>query len=358
MKGKELDFLLGAVGPSGFTGYFDQIQRPSPGQVTVLIKAGPGCGKSTLMKRVSKALVEQGCTVQHIHCSSDPASLDGVICEEKQFAIVDATAPHMLEPKVPVAVEEVLPLYHLLDRQSLRSHQTEIVELFGQCAALQARAARYIAAAGNLVQSNRRLAGCGLNRAKAEAYAHRLAARLMPARPGEAPQEQIRLLTAMTLEGRVFYRSTVQQLAGRVIALQDEWGAASQLILQVLRSEALERGYSPITCYCPMAPGEKTDHLLLPQLGLAVCTGNRWHPVEFAHQQNVHCRRFEEKEELKRHRVRMQFNQKTAEALIQQAASLQAEAKIKHDELEGYYRAAADFSKMDSIYQQVMELLA
>ena len=76
-QGQKLDFLLGAMSPCGFVGYFDQLLAPRGEWNSLLIKAGPGCGKSTMMTKIADALVSQGETVELIHCSSDPDSLDG-----------------------------------------------------------------------------------------------------------------------------------------------------------------------------------------------------------------------------------------------------------------------------------------
>ena len=46
---KTVDFFLGATTPAGFKGYFEPLRR-EPGMQMYLIKSGPGCGKSTLMK--------------------------------------------------------------------------------------------------------------------------------------------------------------------------------------------------------------------------------------------------------------------------------------------------------------------
>lgn len=43
---------------------------------------------------IAAHLEEQGETVELIHCSSDPDSLDGVICGARKFSVVDATPPH------------------------------------------------------------------------------------------------------------------------------------------------------------------------------------------------------------------------------------------------------------------------
>ena len=48
-----VDFFLGATTPAGFKGYFEPLRR-EPGMQMVLIKSGPGCGKSTLMKQLAR----------------------------------------------------------------------------------------------------------------------------------------------------------------------------------------------------------------------------------------------------------------------------------------------------------------
>ena len=73
-----VDFFLGATTPAGFKGYFEPLRR-EPGMQMVLIKSGPGCGKSTLMKQLARRAIQQGEPVECIHCASDPDSFDGVI---------------------------------------------------------------------------------------------------------------------------------------------------------------------------------------------------------------------------------------------------------------------------------------
>ena len=48
-----VDFFLGTTTPAGFKGYFQSLRR-EPGMQMVLLKSGPGCGKSTLMKQLAQ----------------------------------------------------------------------------------------------------------------------------------------------------------------------------------------------------------------------------------------------------------------------------------------------------------------
>ena len=352
VSSKPVDFFLGTTTPSGFRGYFEELTA-EPGIQMYLIKSGPGCGKSTLMKTLAK---QAAGPVQRIHCSSDPDSLDGVVFCGKKAAIVDATAPHTLEPAAPGADEIVVSLYHTIDSAALHAHREEVKALFAQNSLLRGRAARYITSAGSLLLDSRRTAGCSTNFEKVRRYVKRLCARLLP-RTGGRPAEQMRLLSAITPKGPVFYSATAAALADRFIVFRDEYGAVSRLLLELIRAEALARGYEIITCPCAIHPDEKIDHILIPSLGLAFLTDNSWHPVALPGQQTVRCARFLDKENLAAYRARLRFNTRAAQELIQQAVALMAQAKACHDELESYYRAAVDFSKVEQVTRQCAGLL-
>ena len=346
-----VDFFMGALGPKGFQGYFDWLDTQE--QVPLyLIKAGPGCGKSTLMTRLAQA---SPMPVERIHCSSDPDSLDGVIFSRPRAAIIDATAPHTVEPAYPGAVQKVVDLHHALDNDYLTAHRGEIVALFRRCSALQEQAGRSIRAASSLLDDSRRLAAPLVNEEKLLGWARRLGSRRLP-RTGHPASESIRLLSAVTPKGRMVFMNTVETLADEYIVLHDEQGAAAPLALALLRQMALERGYSIITCPCPLRE-DAIDHLFIPELRLAFLTGNSWHSMDLENLQNVHCTRFLEKGGPRSLRARLRFDRKAAAELLKMASEAQRQAKASHDELESYYRTAADFFRLDEIAAQLTDTL-
>ena len=347
-----VDFFLGTTTPAGFRGYFQELGQ-EPEMQLYLIKSGPGCGKSTLMKQLARS--SDG-PVQRIHCASDPDSLDGVVFCDKNAAILDATAPHTLEPLAPGAGEVVVSLYHTLDPDVLRPHREEIRSLFARNAALRSRAARYIASAGSLLLDSRRAEACSTDFEKVRRYVKRLCARLLPRKGGQGV-EQVRLLSAVTPQGPVFYDATIQALADRAVIFRDEYGAASRFLLEQIRTEALGRGYRIITCPCALHPEDKIDHILIPELRLAFVTDNSWHPAGLPGQQAVRCSRFLDRNNLSGFRARLHFNARAAQELIQQAVDLMSSAKACHDELESYYRAAVDFAAVEQITRDCARMI-
>lgn len=93
-----IQYFLGANSPTGFYSLYDQLLPPEQARAIYILKGGPGCGKSTLMRRVAAQAGEAGLAVERILCSGDPGSLDAVVIPELGVALVDGTAPHGAVP--------------------------------------------------------------------------------------------------------------------------------------------------------------------------------------------------------------------------------------------------------------------
>lgn len=346
-----VDFYLGALGPHGFCGYFDRLCQ-EPDRQMYLIKSGPGCGKSTMMRKIAEA---SPLPVQRIHCSSDPDSLDGVILEKPRAAVVDATPPHALEPACPGAQERVVSLYHTMNVAALTENRGQILRLSMRCKALQERAGSYIAGAAKLLADSRATAAWSTDTAKAAAFASRLTLRYLPRGESEG-EEQVRLLSAVTPKGILTFYNTIPALADTLVVFHDEYGLCSRLILDELRKQALRRGCSIISCPCPLGGGE-IEHLFIPALRLAFLTSNSWHSMEFEGQKNIHCRRFEDKSKLRCRKKRLRFNRRAAAELLEQVSAMQREAKTSHDAMEKLYGAAIDFAAVDRAAEELQAQL-
>ncbi|WP_041808223.1 hypothetical protein [Evansella cellulosilytica] len=62
----------------------------------IIIKGRSGSGKSTLMRKIGDAAEKKDVTVHYYPCALDPNSLDMIIIPALSFAIVDGTAPHII----------------------------------------------------------------------------------------------------------------------------------------------------------------------------------------------------------------------------------------------------------------------
>ena len=126
-------YFLGANTTNGFYSCYNSFCRPEDGCFLWVIKGGPGCGKSTLMRKVGAAAENAGLDVEYVLCSGDPDSLDGVYLPQKKLGITDGTAPHVQEPTYPGVCGAYLDLGRFYDREALRPLRNSFIRLTLAC---------------------------------------------------------------------------------------------------------------------------------------------------------------------------------------------------------------------------------
>lgn len=350
-------FFLGANTPYGFHSLFHELYDPADGWRAYILKGGPGTGKSTFMKTVAARCREAGVAFETIRCASDPNSFDAVRIESKKICIADGTAPHVLEPKYPGAVETVLDLSAYWDDAPLRENRDEIMRLFAENASAHRRCVRFLQAAESLSRDVRRIAlGC-VDTDKVERYASRFASRKFGVPRGVVGRERTRFLSAVTPDGVYIHRDTLDALCDEVTVVEDLHGAAAAALLSCLRRYALGAGLDAIVCPCPLHPDAGPQHLLVPQLRLGIVTENAFH--HFDGTAKVHASRFTDAAALRSHRSRITFSRRTEKELLEEAVSACSEALAIHNDLETYYKRAMDFDAVTRLAEKTAaEILA
>ena len=347
-------FFLGANSPMGFVSHFSHLYDPEKEWFAYILKGGPGTGKSTLMKRAAKAAVDAGVRTELIFCSSDADSLDAVIFPDLKRCIADGTAPHVLEPQFPGVSDVIVNLGECWDRSSLFKEREKIISVTKKCSALHQRSRRYLSACGALDSDIAKVILESINHEKMIKYADNLSRKLFK-KEGEKPgKEAVRLLSAFTPSGMVFFEDTISMLCPTLYVIEDEFGSAAGTLLCYLRERALAAGQEVITCYCPMAPTTRLDHLLLPGLGVGFVSSNRWHSVTLPPYRRIHTTRFMDSANISGRQQRLNFNRKAERELLDEAVLKLQEAKKTHDVLEGLYQQGMDYGKVNEITERII----
>lgn len=350
-------FFMGAIAGGGYRSYLKDIYNADKAWHAYLIKGGAGMGKSTLMKGVAKALSEQGIEYIAIPCPSDPNSLDGVVFPSLKVSIMDATAPHIVNPVYPEVCEVTVNLGQYCRREELMGHKEKIIACTKENKVMYDRAYRYTSAAAALLADSFRVAAEHTDMAAAARYGTRVAENNMP-KKNCGGNEKIAFLSGVTGGGHCFLTETIDDLCQKVYVFADEYGAASRAFMSAVRITALNRGYNIITCMCPFAPDEKPEHILVPELSLAFTTQNRYLPQNRP-VRRINARRFTDISALAACRQRLSFNRRGVAELIDGACRAVKQAKEIHDIIEGYYIVSMDFDGVEREKQRIIaEILA
>lgn len=112
----------------GFYSFYNYMVSPNV-ERKIILKGGPGVGKSSFMKKMAQDFLSQGYDIEYHWCSSDNESLDGIVIGKQQVCILDGTAPHMVDPRYPGAVDEIINLGNYWQQKSLHQNRSQIIEL-------------------------------------------------------------------------------------------------------------------------------------------------------------------------------------------------------------------------------------
>ncbi|MBQ9413819.1 MAG: hypothetical protein IJU16_01690 [Clostridia bacterium] len=349
-------FFFGANTPNGFFGYHKTgLYDPRDGWRAYLIKSGAGTGKATLMKAVRSAMTDAGFEGESIYCSSDPDSLDAVVYRDLKLCIIDATAPHILEPVAYGECEQLVPLGCCLDADILEPQQKTWFDAADACAAAHAKCCRFLKAAADLLTDNRRLQQEALSVSKID----KAAARLIASECGEnaAARGQVisRFLSAVTPKGIITFWETATTLCPKLYVIEDEDGAAADMLLPRLLEGALAAGQDAIVCSSPLFPQGAPSHLLIPAIGVGFLTSSSRRKVDFPVFRRLHAARFLEHDALKSKKQQMGFNRRAAKEMLQEAVNASTEAKHHHDKMEDVNLSAMDWTRWQAIADETIE---
>ncbi len=355
----QLHFFLGANTPIGFVSFYDEITSQSDTYRSFVIKGGPGTGKSSLMRKISGEFSPAEDLPEEIHCSSDPDSLDAVLLPKAKVTLADATPPHVIEPQYPGAYETTVNLCSCWNEDLLQSRRPEIIALSRQNAACHQQCVRFLSAAHSLLYDNYALALSCLNTRKIAKTAAGIVSRECRRKKDGSSVEKKRFLSAVTPKGNLCFTETIRALCPRIYLIKDPYGAASNLLLTALRSLLLEYDVTLYTCYCPLNPYSKIDHILIPELGLGFVTAGRSTPPESLPEpyRVISFTRFTDMEQLSKRKQRLHFNRRAAGEILDSAVRSLKRAKAIHDALETQYTSAMDFEKAAALRETTAQTI-
>ncbi len=335
-------YFLGANSRHGFYSLYDSFPDFAAGEFLRVIKGGPGCGKSTLMRRIGSAAEAAGLEVEYILCSGDPDSLDAVRIPALGAAYVDGTAPHVIEAGLPGAASDYLDMSRFLDKTALRGLRGELEALNRQYKALYASAYDLLNAGAALLPRNRPGLWGARELEKLDKKVSALAARELRSQD-KSPKTLRRFLSAYSCKGRLTLTETLAAGGYRVCLLDNGLGMAPAF-LERMAASAAARGYDRVLCPDPLEP-EKLEALLLPEAELAFLAAAEALPAGIdAPWRHLRLDALAEKACVAESRAALRRQRKDSALVLDHALSALAEAKALHDTLEALYRPHVDFA--------------
>ena len=350
LTGVTTHYFLGANTYKGFYSLYDDLVDKDNDSRLFILKGGPGCGKSSFMKRIAAAVQERGKPVEMIHCSGDPDSLDAIYIPHLKTAYVDGTAPHVIEPDYPAAMEQYINLGSFYDSDALLPEKAKIAKTKAAYQLQYNKAYDYLAAAKNI----RDAVSVDIYLAKKLAIVKRrakgIARRELKRTQHPSGSETRRFLSAISCTGIVQDMSAADALCTRKFLIDNDYGLAPFLLEEIAKT-ALQNGYNIISCFDPLCP-ELYEHIIIPELSLGFLSsyGKKTPDSKLVKRIRLDALAMSDLGAKAKKSIRNQL--KLYKAVLGESEAALESAKKIHDELEAIYNPHVDF---DSLYELANE---
>lgn len=356
MAGKVKNYYAGGNTAKGFHNLYDS-NLQGLNRIFIL-KGGPGTGKSSLMKKIGSEWVEKGYDIEYLHCSSDNNSIDGVVIPALKVGIVDGTAPHVIEPKAPGAVEEYINLGEAWDARALAAHKQDIFRLTNQISQAYKKAYGTFKEALDIHDDWEKIYIDNMDFGKAEQLTTKLIGSFFgKIKLNKKSDTRHRFLGAATPKGAVdFVPNLTDELPNRYF-IKGRPGSGKSTMLKKIAAAAEARGVDVEVYHCGFDPNS-LDMLIFRELGIAIFDSTAPHEYFPSRAGDEVIDTYEllisqGTDEIYADQIKpIAANYK---AKMKEAISYLAEAKKLHDELEAIYVPAMDFSIVENIQSFIAE---
>lgn len=350
MKGNIKHFFPGNNTSQGFFSFYNYILPQEKAKRIICLKGGPGTGKSTLIKKVGEHFNNCGFDIEYHHCSSDDSSLDALLINNINIAILDGTSPHIVDPINPGAVDEILNLGECLNEKELTNIKTEIINTNEKISNTFKKAYSYFYAARSIhnIWSNCNLKS--LNNSKINKLIEDLNLNIFKKnRLSYLGSERHLFVTAFTPNGIITYIDDIYKNIDNLYVLNGGPGLKKTKILTSIYKEAITRGYFVEVFHDPLIP-KRIEHVFIPELSTAILTSNEINKKNLPGIQ-IYLENFINHNN---NSILIKEDIKNFYMLLNEGLNILKKAKILHDELEEYYNPNIDFDKLNVIEDKLI----
>ncbi len=344
---KAAHFFLGANSSRGFSSLYDGLLEDHFDDLLIL-KGGPGCGKSTFMKQIAERCELSGETVDYIHCSGDPQSLDGIIIPDRRVGIVDGTAPHIVEPKYAIVRERYVDFSRFYDLDKVKAQKQTACLYYRQYKAKYQEAYRVLRAYGVLDAERKKMLAGIKNSKQTLSYIKKITRDL-----GDAAQTGTSaeiFLGGLTHEGAICRYDTVDALCKQVYEIVDPYGVADTVLSEI--AKVMETaGEQVLICRDPLIP-ERIAHLLLPHRSLAIVTSNDLYHYPQRAYRKIRFSGMAEQKLTRAEKGKLHLIGNLQKSICNEAVLRLKEAKTAHDLLEEVYHPYVDFDAVSDLAEK------
>ncbi|MBR5322414.1 MAG: hypothetical protein IKU48_02570 [Clostridia bacterium] len=337
----EKKYFASANTEKGFVSYFNEIYGEL--DMVYIIKGGPGTGKSSFIRKIADEAEANKYSVEYFYCSADPLSLDGIIIEDLNTAVIDGTSPHTYDPRYPGVKDKIIYLGDSWDDEKLQKNAETICELVNTKSKLYNNVYNYLAAVGRIEAEIKLYNKRALLYEKMQGAVERLSRGW---KNGKVFSKKIRPVEGISHAGHIMY-DTYHNFAENKYVIKDRYGVGClfmDMLLKKAENKALRVIYSP-----SYLDNTNISALYLPDVSCSFVVDED----DDIDKKQINMDRFIDVDELRKNKQKNRFARRCLNSLYEGVQKGFDEIYDVHTSLEKYYIDAMDFSKNAEILKKI-----
>ncbi|SCG83692.1 hypothetical protein DW1_2126 [Proteiniborus sp. DW1] len=355
MKGKERRMFPGGNTSKGFFSYFDYIIDRKEANKIIILKGGPGTGKSSMMRKIGLYMQERGYDVEYHHCASDRESIDSIMIPKLKIAILDGTAPHVTDPKYPGAIDMIINLGEHWNSKGLEGNREEIIKVIDRNSKYYKSAYKYFGAARLIQEDTIWKMEEALDFGKLNVLAYDLINEIFigASVAYKIGKERHLFGSAYTPTGWAEHTDTLLRDIEKTYYIKGELGTGKTTLMKKIYLEAIQRGFDVEVFHTPLIP-EKIETIIIKDLGVALSIMEAAKSKSF---KVIDLDEYVNKEIYNNYKDSIIDNKKVYESLISIAIEKLAGAKKNHDLMEAQYIPNMNYDEINKVRDRVIEII-
>jgi len=347
----------GAVTSQGFYSFYHYMIEQNANHIFV-IKGGPGVGKSSFMKKIGQSMLNRGYDIEYHCCSSDNGSIDGIVIPKLKIGLLDGTAPHIVDPKNPGAVDEIINLGEYWNEDMMKKSREEIISCNSKVTSYFQRAYFALKEATIALGEWKYYVSTYQDWSQINQLTLKIQKEIFKTIPYAHGKERHLFAWGHTPQGKTQFIDTLLNKTETLYIVQGQPGTGKSTFLSRIAERAVIYGLN-IEYYHNTLNPEQLDLIILPDLKIALAIDcepyvytpdfkGRIIPLNFEKSLNTKELVKNCGDEVRDCRIRVNQH-------ITRALKHSENAKATHDLLETYYVPAMNFSGVENKLKSVLE---
>ncbi len=339
---------------NGFYSLFGSIFSPEKLKNIYILKGGPGCGKSTTIRKISEYAQNAGYDTENYYCSSSPTSFDGVIIPKLSSAVLDGTSPHTVNPKYPGVCENIINLGIAWDLEKAKNLNPRIRELTAKKNSAYKRAYAYLSSCMSAKEVKMNCLSSYIMESKIKKAAERICSKH---RYTSSKSDITEVFTdCISGHGNV-HLDSFERLAETRYFIRD-YADIAPVFFDCLVDILLDKGADITVALDPLYPGqykgifitENNISFTMYDDDFCLALDKKQIPYKI-----INMARFCDTTQFKRNKVFYKYADKAENILMNGAIKQLSLATDIHNEIEKYYYDITDFSTVDTITEELIK---